>query len=77
MQEDPYAAAAEARALELRARKRAESALERCDDLMKTDDELITHSREVIDLAHRRLRQVPSRNNSHLDDVNRHHRQGH
>jgi hypothetical protein len=56
---DPEAAAAQARALELRARTRAEGAFERCDDLMKTDGELITKSREMIDLARRRLQQVP------------------
>jgi hypothetical protein len=51
---DPEAAAAEA-ALELRARRHAEGAFERCVDLMKTDDELITKSREMIDLARRRF----------------------
>src|SRR5262249_48003324 len=56
---DAEAAAAQARALELRARWRAEGAFERCDDLMKTDGELITKSREMIDLARRRLQQVP------------------
>ena len=59
MRMDPDAAAAEARALELRARKRAEGAFERCDDLIEMDIELISKSREVIDLARRRLRQAP------------------
>jgi predicted ATPase len=59
MREDPFAAAAEARALELRARKHAEGAFERCDNLVQTDGELLTKSREMIDLARRRLRQVP------------------
>jgi hypothetical protein len=56
---DPEATAAKARALELRARKNAEGAFERCDDLRKTDEELITKSREIIDLTRRRLQQVP------------------
>jgi hypothetical protein len=45
--------------LELRARKNAEGAFERRDDLMKIDEELITKSREIIDLTRRRLQQVP------------------
>jgi hypothetical protein len=57
MRMDPEAAAAVARALELRARKHAEGAFKRRDGLLKTDDELITKSREIIDLARRRLRQ--------------------
>jgi hypothetical protein len=52
---NPEAGAVEARVLELQARRHAEGAFQRCDDLMKTDDELITKSREVIDLARRRL----------------------
>ena len=52
---DPEAAAAEARALELAAARRAEDSFERCDDLLTTDDELITKSREMIRLARLRL----------------------
>jgi len=52
---DPEAAAAEARALELAAARRAEDSFDRCDDLLKTDDELITRSREMIRLARLRL----------------------
>jgi hypothetical protein len=59
MRMDLEAVAAEARALELRARKQAEDALERCGGLLKTDDELIIKSREILDRARRRMREVP------------------
>jgi len=52
---DPEVAAAEARDLEAAAVKHAEGAFSRCLDLLKADDELITRSREMLNLTRQRL----------------------